>query len=101
MKPDELIANLRVFCPQNLTVIFQYLADRLYQAQLPNGTMLRDVSDVRDWLEHLSTVARAPLVKALQQNVCPRCGHIHNNEKECGEKIGGGRVCRCEMELAL
>jgi hypothetical protein len=31
-------------------------------------------------------------------STCPRCGHIHQGERECGEDMGGGRICRCEME---
>jgi hypothetical protein len=30
---------------------------------------------------------------------CPRCGHLHQGEKECGEQIGGGRICRCELDV--
>jgi hypothetical protein len=30
---------------------------------------------------------------------CPRCGHIHQGDSECGEQMGGGRICRCELSV--
>ena len=32
-------------------------------------------------------------------NACPRCGHVHHEGTECGEQLGGGRVCRCEESV--
>ena len=39
---------------------------------------------------------RAP--QARWEDTCPRCGHVHQADAECGEALGGGRICRCEFE---
>ena len=38
--------------------------------------------------------------KPPEHKHCPRCGHIHEGVRECGADMGGGRICRCEMEVA-
>lgn len=43
-----------------------------------------------------------PRPKVTQREIdrtCPRCGHIHQGEKECGEPMGGERICRCELDV--
>ena len=32
-------------------------------------------------------------------DTCPRCGHIHHEDSECGEPLGGSRICRCEFSM--
>jgi hypothetical protein len=41
------------------------------------------------------------LLVAVGKAMCPRCGHVHQGEKECGEEMGANRFCRCELEVAL
>jgi hypothetical protein len=36
------------------------------------------------------------LAKRKLLETCPRCGHVHKEPSECGEDMGGGRVCLCE-----
>lgn len=38
-------------------------------------------------------------LRSRYEEMCPRCGHVHQGDRECGEDIGGGRRCRCEMEV--
>jgi hypothetical protein len=37
---------------------------------------------------------------AIVQKTCHGCGHVHQGV-ECGQDMGGGRECRCEMLLPL
>jgi hypothetical protein len=84
MTAKELIANIRARAlgagagPRDL---FNYLADQVYEARLADGQRLLDATDF----------------KALR--TCPRCGHIHEGASECGEDMGGGRICRCELSV--
>ena len=43
---------------------------------------------------------RYPDYEAPAHDHCPRCGHIHEGVRECGADMGGGGICRCEMEVA-
>jgi len=42
-----------------------------------------------------SAIARRNLI----DRTCPDCGHVHHGDDECGEELGGGRVCRCERRV--
>jgi hypothetical protein len=123
MTAEELVATLRMLGPQDASVIFTFLADHAYDSTLRSGQKLRDVTDFAIWLRELAEVARlgcypnghgpvdtAPagirtrpkVMRAAQprwQDTCPRCGHVHQGEAECGEQMGGGRICRCEVDV--
>jgi hypothetical protein len=111
MTPQELISALRSCGPQTLSVILHFIADRLYQAELNSGASLHDVTDFKIFLEECAEVAKVRDFRdqtasgwreAPSRGVnppCPRCGHVHQGDRECGEQIGGGRICRCEMEV--
>jgi hypothetical protein len=100
--PRNRPRSASLWTPQTLDVVFQYLADRIYAAELTGGGMIRDVSDCKIWLEELCEAARNPLpqigvftpASAPFDPACPDCGHAHAEEK-----LGGG-VCRCEHEAA-
>lgn len=122
MKPYELLADL----PQGpgdshenilfLRLVLRYLADHVYQAELNSGARLSDPINVRQWLEELASATRPETSdvtegqatpefrtrlrvtgRVQEPEVCHRCGHTHQG-RECGEDIGGGRKCRCELE---
>jgi hypothetical protein len=38
---------------------------------------------------------------AIVQKTCNSCGHLHREQRECGEDLGGAGVCHCEMSLPL
>lgn len=38
-------------------------------------------------------------MKAALDKTCPRCGHLHEGDAECGVLLGSGRVCRCEVPV--
>lgn len=40
-----------------------------------------------------------PAPKGSLDRTCPRCGHVHQGSSECGQEMGPGRICRCEMEV--
>jgi hypothetical protein len=120
MTAHELLQDLRACGPQSLSVILHFVADHISEARLSTGARLCDATDFSDWLHELGDVARVsgfsestevlipagrrtrPTVTRQEQsrwdNTCPRCGHVHQGEKECGESIGGGRICRCDLE---
>jgi hypothetical protein len=95
----ELVSKLRAQPQMGLSVIFSYLADHVYEARLSFGTRprLNDAGDFQAWLRELSEAAQIP-GRAVDKT-CPRCGHIHQAHDECGEELGGGRICRCEMSV--
>jgi hypothetical protein len=112
MKPRETVRDLLACGPQTLDVVFHYLADRVYAAELTGGGMIRDISDCKMWLEELCEAARNPQPSQIGvftpasarerfpfDAACPGCGHARAEANECGEKLGGG-VCRCEHEAA-
>lgn len=94
MTAPELIANLRAMnlLSADPRELFLYLAANVHQCRLSDGQRLNDLTDFESFLIEL---AQASKPKALDLT-CPHCGHIHQSgEKECGEPVGGGRVCRC------
>jgi hypothetical protein len=119
MKSSELLADLSALAPgQNSPetllynrLLLRYLADHVYEAELASGQKLRDASDFNAWLRELADLAapipestkvswmrRAPAPQSRWEDTCPRCGHVHQGDAECGEQLGGGRICRCEFE---
>jgi hypothetical protein len=91
--------------PNNLGVVFRYLAEQVYDAHLDDGQRLLDATDFKAWLRELaeaSTVHGQPFAgfhRGSLHDTCPRCGHIHQGDAECGEDLGGGRICRCELPV--
>jgi hypothetical protein len=119
MTAYETIAHFLSFDLDGLSLVFAYLAEHSYEARLQDGKQLRDATDFRCWLRELSEAAkvaegrgstevanqpgRRPCRKVLGTFVladpCPRCGHVHEGAAECGFEIGGGRICRCDVEV--
>lgn len=122
MTAHELIAQLASVDLDRQSTIFAYLADHFLESRLMDGSRLLDQSDMMQWLRELSHAARMAHVsqgkppscvrdrRVLLQTAaqtprrpydesCPRCGHVHQGISECGEQLGGGRICRCEMEV--
>jgi hypothetical protein len=50
----ELTSDLRALGQQDFSVALHYLADRVYYACLSTGGRLRDVMDVKQWLEEIA-----------------------------------------------
>ncbi|HZW05360.1 MAG TPA: hypothetical protein VFF58_00500 [Candidatus Nitrosotalea sp.] len=125
MTARELMAYMQRCGPQELNVVFHFLADQAGQARLSNGARLCDVSDFSAWLRELGDAARIsgeipdstevlPMPERSTRprvterpaqlrnwNACPRCGHVHEGDRECGVEIGRGQICRCEMEVPV
>ena len=116
MTASELIAELRLMGPQDPNVIFQYLADHVYEAELPtslNGPprRVRDASDFREWLLELAEAAKparcvSPALRQTQipaqqprDHRCPDCGHVHEGRDECGKYLGEEKFCPCESRV--
>ena len=116
MTSQEFIAKLSPTELNRLSTIFEYMAISLTEARLRTGIRLIDLTDVKMWLLELSIAAklaevgdstkvpnaaeRRPVSKVML-TICPRCGHEHQGTAECGEDMGGGRICRCELEVRV
>jgi hypothetical protein len=114
VRARELIYNLSRMGPQDLRVLFLYLADAAIDAELAHGNHLRDISDFIAWLRELAdavkrqdvwagTEATPPKVTVISQDFpefCPDCGHVHIDDSECKFPIGGERICRCERKVS-
>jgi hypothetical protein len=126
MKPQELVADLSALGPGQSSretllytrLLLCYLADHVHHAELENGLKLRDATDFVLWLREVAAAVKAPVITETMcsadigkrplvsfrvpqprwEDACPRCGHVHQGDAECGEQIGGGRICRCEFD---
>lgn len=112
MTAKELIDDLLFLGPQDLNVILSYIADHASEARLAGGERLNDVTDFKAFLRELGEAWRVHGLlrrtnvaidswqsRTAMHDTCPRCGHVHQGEAECGELLGGGRVCRCELSV--
>ena len=115
MTAKQLIDCLRL--PKEMCRVFHGLADTVYEARLSGGQRLCDATDFAAWLRELAEETRVhgqtadashgngtrPKVTSERgrtiYDTCPQCGHIHQGDAECGEHLGGGRVCRCEFVM--
>lgn len=62
MTPEELISKLAALGPrQDLSVLLQFLADHIYEAQLADSKLV-DVLDCKIWLEELSKAANSRML---------------------------------------
>jgi hypothetical protein len=119
MTARDFIASLAPVDLDRQAKIFRFLAEHTYELRLSSGHPLRDSTDFRDFLFELSRGAELahqavnthvaiasqnrPCPKVIPRgqfdDTCPRCGHVHQGSGECGEQMGGGRICRCETEV--
>ena len=125
MTAKEAITNLRSTGATEPIEYFLYLADH-HEARLADGQRLNDLTDFAAWLRELAEAASpqplslAPVricasfkgprfvlgpvevQKLSQLATCPRCGHIHQGEEECGMFMGASAgFCRCEEETTV
>ena len=108
MTAQEAISNLRASNAELPVEYFLYLAAHACELRLTNGMRLNDVTDFKAFLLELAEATKPTIARALGtvppqprwNNNCPRCGHVHEEVSECGMKLGGGRVCRCDMEAS-
>lgn len=96
-------------------IIFRILVDNLYRAQLSEGGLLRDISDVRAFLQELvdelaphqkPAASVGPRLTLRQEQprwkpdlVCPHCRHTHEGRDECKVYLGEGKFCLCEEKV--
>ena len=114
----ELIADLLAADRASMTellfgrLLLRSLADHAHDLQLSNGSYLSDVTSFRDGLREsaealrikpqpVSTFGNHKLRASgrVIDSTCPRCGHIHQGEQECGTQMGRDRLCRCDLEV--
>lgn len=105
MTAREAIADLQH--AKEPVEFFLYLAAHAHELRLTNGARLNDSTDFKAFLVELAEATKPTIGRALGippqkrwDEHCPRCGHVHQGIGECGMPIGGGRVCRCELEVA-
>jgi hypothetical protein len=81
-----------------------FLASHYAELRLKNGQRLLDASDWQQFFLEMVDAWKATSVsnKVVSISlVCHRCGHQHEGDRECGVDCGGGRLCRCEMEVSV
>lgn len=119
MMPRELTSDLPLgYSPsgyealQYYRILLRYLADHAHEAQLNDGSYLAEPTKIRTFmreiLAELPSAARSTRLEVTARpkpqprwDECPRCGHVHEGIGECGVQMGGGGLCRCEMEVAV
>ena len=109
-----LVANLRTLGPQDLHVLFTYLADHWHELRLKSGGRLLDGSDAKEFLREAAEYAmparefsspvefgnhRLRTSGRVIEDWCHDCGHIHADPSECGFPQGGGRKCLCDKRV--
>jgi hypothetical protein len=108
--PVDLIAEIESTCPEIhrqevrlvLRLVMRYFADNIHFARLNNGSKIGDVTDVKMLFDQCVDIlaVNARMTRSLQRT-CPRCGHVHEGDRECGAFMGGGGFCRCEVEIPV
>lgn len=115
MNAKELISDLRRAGPQELAVIFHFVADRLHSLRLMDGQRINDQIDFAVLLRELGEAARispenpestevqsaaVSRTSPLVTSICMKCYHVHEKEGECGVDLGKGGRCDCRAELS-
>lgn len=122
MTAAQMVNLLRSVRRTDSLVNFRLLADNVCGAKLKDGRRLTTILDFAAWLRELGEAAdrtegqllperstglkvtpRLELKQEMYQleKICPRCGHVHQGLNECGQEMGGGGMCRCEMEVRV
>lgn len=107
MKPREFVAIVPSSALIDPAEFLLFMASRAHELLLEDGQRLNDLTDFTTCLLEISRALQGwnngPSRPIAVDRTCPRCGHVHegDNSKECGFDIGGGRRCRCEMEVPV
>lgn len=64
------------------------------------GALIADGKDVMTIDQVRNELGTWPEVMEID-DICPRCGHLHQGDSECGLPMGGGRICRCELSVRI
>lgn len=108
MTPSEIIAELRILwsSPPDRE-FFRVLASQIPEARLADGQHLNDATDFMEWLNELGEAAEPKVATPRPSNrerhldTCHRCGHIHENDGECGVFMGKlAGYCPCKLEVS-
>ena len=65
MTSAEVIEALRDLGPQDLNVVFTYLAERVPDVRLEDGRRLCDATDFQQWLHELAANIQQVLVQRI------------------------------------
>jgi len=115
VNPSELIADLPIELRTHATALriaLRYFADHIREATLNDGSFLSEITGFERWHRELAQEllphAETPVTYGRHKlrlrgreidRTCPRCGHVHEGEKECGAEMGRGTCCRCDLEV--
>lgn len=105
-------------------LLFSYLADHIYVAELGNGCEVHDATDFakfcREVIEEAHQICRlsegrsaapthelragpkvAPMPQPRWKNnhTCPDCDHEHEGREECAYYLGEGNFCHCPSKV--
>jgi hypothetical protein len=103
MTAKDLVANLRAGGAIDPAECLLYMAAHAHEFRLSGGQRLLDQTDFTAWLIEVSRAlaGRSHILASRIEHdrTCPRCGHLHEGDRECGVLLGGERRCRCELEV--
>jgi hypothetical protein len=99
MTAKDAVRNLRALGALDPVESFLYLANHLDEARLGEGQRVCDATDFAAWLAELAAEVRAAKLQHAE-GTCPRCGHLHEAQDECGVFMGASaRFCGCQMKV--
>ena len=102
MNVEETVIKLRADGAIEPIEIFLFLANHAHELRTADGQRMNDATDFTAFLRELAdALAPAKQPKLACHDTCPRCGHIHQGEEECGMFMGAtAGFCRCEVQAA-
>jgi len=121
MTVSELALVIQKDSRRDISAALVLAAEALPILRLPDGRRIHDQIDFHDLLEQLAEALLVPMESLpLQRTIesavgamptlaktsrfidpCPRCGHVHKENKECGFEFRPGENCACVYEARV
>lgn len=84
-----------------MRIMLRVLGESVSEIRLSGNRRLNDATDFRELLLLLGDAMHKPNLppRTILQDFCPICGHVHQNNGECGVSMGGAGACDCKAEV--
>ena len=103
MTARQVVDHLRELGILDNRTLLLALSNCTGEARLQDGQRLNDATDFAAWLREVAGELRVPeRVAFITRRIdltCPRCGHVHEGDRECGVEVPGAGICRCELQV--
>ena len=101
MKSREFVAIVPSSALLDPAEFLLFMAARAHELRLEDGQRLNDLTDFTTCMLEISRALNGwnHPARTMADRTCPHCGHVHQGEKECEEKLGSDRICRCEQKV--